>query len=48
MLFKKLVQRCYQYRDLRNSYADNQSGRPYSTRHIFKGKPEAYTKQRKF
>ena len=47
MLFKKFIQCCHQYCDLRNSYADNQGGRPDSTRHIFESKPQAHTKNRK-
>jgi len=47
MLFKKFVQSCHQYRDLRNSYADNQRGGPDSTRHIFECKPQACAKHGK-
>jgi hypothetical protein len=47
MLFKKPVQRCRQYCNLRNRYADNQRGRPDSTRHIFEGEPQAGTKHGK-
>jgi hypothetical protein len=46
MLFKKPVECCHQYGNLRNSYADNQGGRLDATRHIFKSKPQACAKHR--